>query len=228
MLTAGQWVGALALLKAVDVAARGPQQLSPLLHALSLALLVAGGAGLLLCHRAGWVAVLVAGVALATDYPLDLRRQHLVLLIAICLGALASRTVAERLVVWRVLLRSLYGVAALAKVNESFLGGDVLATALAGAPLGARLLPGAVPLVVLGVLVIAAEALLAVTPWVARWRRPGTALAAVLHGAALPLLATSASVGLRLLVFGGLAVVLHAASAGLLQVGPVDGEGRRD
>ena len=126
----------------------------------------------------------------------------------------------ERLLLWRVQLTALYGIAALAKVNESFLGGDVLARGVIAAPLWSALLPPppVVVLVLAGIALIATEALLAVTPWIPRLRRRGTYLAAGLHGLALPFMATSPLVGLRLVVFGGAAVLLHAASAGLVRV----------
>ena len=77
---------------------------------------------------------------------------------------------------------------------------------------------------VAGVGMIATEAVLAVAPWVPRLRRPGTAVAVSVHGVALVLATTSPLVGLRLLVFGGTAVLLHAASAGLVGVGGSAGE----
>lgn len=229
MLSADRIAGALILVKAVDVALRGPAELPALAWTAVLALWVAGGFALLAgqvrfaATRLCWAAVLVAGAGLAVDYPLDLRRQHLVLLMGVALGALVARDVAERLLLWRVQLTALYGVAALAKVNESFLGGDVLARGVVAAPLWSSLLspPPPVLLVLAGVGLIATEALLAVTPWVARLRRPGTVLAACLHSVALLLASTSPLVALRLVVFGGTAVLLHAASAGL-----VSAEGR--
>ncbi len=221
MLNADRLGGALVLLKAVDVAVRGPVELPAPLWAAALAVWVAGGLGLLSgrATRACWAAVLLAGAGFAVDYPLELRRHHLVLLMAVALGAAVARDRAERLLLWRVELSTLYGVAALAKVNESFLGGDVLARGVVAAPLWSALLPPP-PLALLllaGVALIATEAALAVTPWVPWLRRPGTAVAAVLHGAALLLATTSPLVGLRLLVFGGTAVLLHAASADLLR-----------
>jgi hypothetical protein len=222
VLNADRLGGALVLIKAVDVAVRGPVELPAPLWAAALAVWVAGGLGLLSgrAARPFWAAVLVAGAGFAVDYPLELRRHHLVLLLAVALGAAVARDRAERLLLWRVELSTLYGVAALAKVNESFLGGDVLARGVVAAPVWSALLPPP-PLALLllaGVGLIAAEAALAVTPWVPRLRRPGAAVAAVLHGAALPLAATSPLVGLRLLVFGGTAVLLHAASAELVRV----------
>ena len=220
MLSADRLGGALVLLKAVDVAVRGPVGLPAPLWAAALTVWVAGGVGLLTGRspRPCWAAVLVAGAGFAVDYPLELRRHHLVLLMAVALGAAVARDRTERLLLWRVELSTLYGVAALAKVNESFLGGDVLARGVVAAPVWSALLPPP-PLALLllaGVGLIATEAVLAVTPWVPRLRRPGTAVAAGLHGVALVLATTSPLVGLRLLVFGGTAVLLHAASAGLL------------
>lgn len=224
MLSADRVLGALVLLKAVDVALRGPAALGTAGWAVVLLLWVAAGAGLL-SGRVGprgshgcWVLVLLAGAAIAYDYPLELRRHHLVLLMAIALGALVARTEGERLLLWRVQLTALYGAAALAKVNESFLGGDVLARGVVAAPLWSSLLPPP-PLALLllaGIALITTEALLAVTPWVPRLRVAGTALAAGFHLTALLLASTGPLVALRLVVFGGAAVLLHAASAGLL------------
>lgn len=224
MLSADRVGGALVLLKAVDVLVRGPVELPIPVWAAALAVWVASGLGLLSGRRprACWAAVVVAGAAFAVDYPLELRRHHLVLLLAVALGAAVARDHTERLLLWRVELSALYGVAALAKVNESFLGGDVLTRGVVAAPVWSALLPPP-PLALLllaGLALIATEAALAVTPWVGRLRRPGTAVAAVLHGVALLLATTSPLVGLRLLVFGGTAVLLHAASAGLLESGP--------
>lgn len=140
MLTADRLLGALVVLKAVDVVARGPEALPGRLWA--TVLLVWTGAGLALLSgrpglsRAGWAAVVVAGAGLAVDLPLELRRQHLVLLIGVALAAVVARDRAERLLLWRVQLLGLYGTAALAKLNESFLGGDVLTLVAAAGPLG--------------------------------------------------------------------------------------------
>ena len=222
MLNADRVGGALVLVKAVDVAVRGPVELPAPLWAVALAVWVAGGLGLLSgrAPRACWTAVVVAGAGFAVDYPLELRRHHLVLLMAVALGAAVARDRTERLLLWRVELSALYGVAALSKVNESFLGGDVLARGVVAAPVWSALLPPR-PLALLllaGVGLVVSEAALAVAPWVPRLRRPGTAVAAALHGVALVLATTSPLVGLRLLVFGGTAVLLHAASAELLRV----------
>ena len=222
--TADRVVGALVLVKALDVVARGAGQLPAPLWAAVLVVFVTGGAGLLAgpgrrtTSRACWTAVLLGAAGIAADFPVDLRRQHLFLLMGVALGALVARGTAERLVLWRVQLSALYAIAALAKVNESFLGGDVLVRAVVAAPFWSALLPFPPPpvLVVAGVALIAVELLLAVTPWVPRLRRLGTALAAVLHGAVLVLVSTDPLVAGRLLVFGGLAVLLHAASAGLV------------
>lgn len=221
MLSADRLGGALVLVKAVDVAVRGAVGLPAPLWAAALAVWVVAGVGLVGRRRprACWAAVVVAGAGFAVDYPLELRRHHLVLLMAVALGAAVARNRSERLLLWRVELSTLYGVAALAKVNESFLGGDVLYRGVVAAPLWSALLPPP-PLALLllaGVGLIATEALLAVTPWVPRLRVPGTVVAGALHAVALPLAATAPLVGLRLLVFGGTAVLLHAASAGLVQ-----------
>lgn len=71
-------------------------------------------------------------------------------------------------------------------------------------------------LLVLGAVTVLLEAALAVTPWVPRLRVAGTALAVLLHLGALVALSVDPLVGLRLLFLGGLAIALHAASAGLL------------
>lgn len=68
-----------------------------------------------------------------------------------------------------------------------------------------------------GVLLVVVELALAVTPWVPRLRVAGTVLAAGFHLAAVPLVGVEPVVALRLVVFGGLAVLLHAASAGLVE-----------
>jgi len=80
-----------------------------------------------------------------------------------------------------------------------------------------------------GLALLATEAALAVTPWVPRLRRPGTVAAACFHAAAVPLVATTPLVGLRLVIFGGTAVLLHAVSAGMLRVGsaPAGAHARR-
>lgn len=220
-------LGALVLLKGLDVALRGPQALAgPLRAAVLLGWLAAGGALLVgrlpsRWVRSAWGAVLLAGTALAVDYPLDLRRQHLFLLLGTALAAVVARDRAERLLLWRVQLTALYGVAALAKCNESFLGGDVLAVTLATGPLGAVVpAPPVLLLVSGGALLVAAEATLAAAPWLPGLRPAAVSLAAALHLAALVLASTSPSVGLRLVVFGGTAVVLCAASAGLLSADP--------
>jgi len=69
------------------------------------------------------------------------------------------------------------------------------------------------------------EVSLAVAPWVARLRRPGTALAVAFHSATLMLVTNDPLVGLRLVVFGGTAVLLHAASASLLKSDAAPTEG---
>ena len=218
MLTLDRAFGALVLIKAVDVVLRGPQALPPAAWAAALGLWILGGAGLLRgldTHRC-MAAVAIAGAAIAVDFPLELRRQHLVLLLGVAVVGVVARNAAERILLLRVQLTALYGVAALSKLNESYLGGTPLAAATAGGPLGTGLPP--LPLVLAASLVlVAVEVLLAVTPWVARLRVAGTAVAAALHGLALLLVTGGPLVTLRLLVFGGTAVALHAASAGLLQ-----------
>lgn len=160
--------------------------------------------------------MLVKAVDVALRGPTgQLRRQHLVLLMAVALGGVVARDDQELLLLWRVELSTLYGIAGLAKVNESFLGGGVLARAVAGAPLGGPV-PSPLLLVLAGLGVIAVEAFLAVTPWVPRLRRTGLAVAAGLHTLSLVLVGVSPLVALRLVVFGGTAVLLHATSAGLL------------
>lgn len=227
MLSADRVAGALVLVKSVDVVVRGPAHLPGAGWAVVLATFVAGGLGLLVgprstrMNRACWTAVLAGGVGLAVDLPLELRLQHLVLVLGVALAALVSRTEGERLLLWRVQLSALYGVAALAKLNETFLSGDVLSAAVVEAPLWSSLLP--VPplalLLLAGVGLIATEVTLAVTPWVARLRLSGTVLAVAFHGATLLLVTDTPLVGVRLVVFGGTAVLLHAASAGLLRSG---------
>jgi hypothetical protein len=226
VLSADRVLGALVVLKAVDVVVRGPAALPGPAWATVLLLWAAGGVALVrgpvqpTAMRVAWAAVLLGGAGLAADYPLELRRQHLVLLLALALVGVVARGDRERLLLWRVQLSALYGVSALAKLNESFLAGDVLAGAVVAAPLWSALLP-APPLLVLvlmGVALIVTEAVLAVTPWVPRLRRPGTALATAFHAAALLLVSTDPLVALRLVVFGGTAVLLHAASAGLFPV----------
>ncbi len=203
MLTAGRVVGALVLLKATDLLGAPP---------LVLAALVLGGV-LLLLGREGWLLVLAGGLGVLATAPVELRRQHLVLLVAVALVATVTRDDGERLLLWRTQLSALYGIAALAKLNEAYLSGTVLTLALRPS------LPLAV-VVALGVGLVAVEVLLVVTPWVPRLRRPGTAVAAALHGSALLVVAGGPAVTLRLLVFGGAAVLLHAVSAGLVPVRP--------
>jgi hypothetical protein len=234
MLTADRLAGGLVLLKAVDVVLRGPVALPGPLWAAAVTLLVAGGIALLTgraprgAARAGWAAVLLGGIAVAVDYPLELRRQHLVLLIAVALGALVARDDGERVLLWRVQLTALYGVAALAKLNESFLGGDVLARAVLDGPFWpSPLQPPALLLVLAGVGLIVTEGALAVTPWVAALRRPGTVVAALLHAVALLLVSAGPLVALRLFVFGGTAVLLHATSAGVVRPAPRPADSRQ-
>lgn len=214
MLTS-RLLGGLVLLKAVDVAERGPQALPTAGWLLVLA--VWAGSGLaLVAGRQAWAGVLVGGAGIAVDLPLELRRQHLVLLLGVALAALVAREAAERRLLWRLQLSTLYGTAALAKLNESVLGGDVLAGTLLTGPLG--VLPPTPVLLAAGVALVAVEAGLAVGVW----RAPVAALcvAAALHGSALVVASADPLVGLRLVVFGGTAVVLCAACAGLLPVSP--------
>lgn len=221
MLSAARVVGALVLVKAVDVVLRGPDALPAAAWVVALAVWVAGGLVLAAGRdvRVAWAAVLVGGLAFAVDLPLELRRQHLVLLMGVALAAAVAGEPRERLLLWRLQLTTLYGFAALAKANESFLGGDVLARTTAEGPLGASAVPSPVGLIAVSVAFVVVEVLLAVTPWVAGLRRFGTGVAAVLHTVGLVVASASPLVGLRLLVFGGVAVALHAASAGLLPAG---------
>ena len=216
MLTADRLLGTVVLLKAVDVALRGPQSLPGPLWATVLGLWVLAGTTLLTGRRPrpAWIAVVVAGAALAADYPLELRRQHLVLLIGLAVGAAVAADERERLLLWRVQLTALYGVAALAKLNESFLGGDVLAVTFLTGPL--EVLPPPVPLVLAGLVLVTTEAALAVLLWQPAHRRTSVVLAVGLHGTALLVASASPLVGLRLVVFGGAAVIACAACAGLL------------
>lgn len=207
MLTAAPVVGGLVLVKAVDVALRGPQTA---LWAVGLAAWVIGAA-LLLRDRHGWPYVLVGGLVLAYDAPIELLRQHLVLLVGVALVATVTRDDGERLLLWRTQLSALYGVAALAKLNEAYLSGTVLAEALR-VPLP---LPA---MIAVGLGLIATEVFLAAAPWLSRLRRPGTVLAAALHTVALVVVAGGPLVTLRLVVFGGLAVLLHAVSAGAVPI----------
>lgn len=204
MLTAGRVLGALVLLKVVDLGLSG----TPLLV---LTAWLLGSLLLLRDREAGWPVVLAAGVVIGATNPTELRRQHLVLLLGVALVATVTRDDGERLLLWRSQLSALYGIAVLARLNEAFLSGTVLAEALR--------VPLPLPvLLALGVGLVAVEALLAVTPWVARLRRAGVAVAAALHVAALLLVVGGGLVTLRLLVFGGGAVLLHAVSAGLVPV----------
>ncbi len=223
MLSADRVAGGLVLLKAVDVVLRGPGAPPLVVWAAAVSAFV-GAAVVLLVGRGSrgtWAVLAVATAAVCVDAPVELRRQHLVLLAGVALAATVARDERERLLLWRFQLTALYGTAAAAKLNETFLGGDVLAVALRDGPLPVVRSTGV--LLAAGVVVVAVEAALAVTPWVARLRVPGTALAALLHVAALPALASDPFVGLRLLFFGGTAVLLHAASAGLVRPGPRSG-----
>lgn len=220
MLTAGRIVGALVLLKDVDVVARGPAQ-QPVAWALAVGLLAAGG-GLLVAgrERPAWALVLGGCLAAAVDLPAELIWQHTVLLALVALTAAVSRDDAERLLLWRVQVSALYGVAALAKLNEPYLAGTVLGAAGQDAPLGTGLLtlPPLAVLVAASVGLVAVELVLAAAPWVPRLAAPALVLAAAFHVAAVPLAGASPAVALRLVVFGGTSVVLLAAATGRLPV----------
>ena len=219
MLSFPKVVGALVLVKSVDVALRGPGELGAATWAPVLALWVAGGVALATgrSSRAPWAVVLVGGAALAVDAPLELRRQHLVLLLGVAVAGAVTSDAAERLLLWRTQLSALYAFAAVAKLNETFLSGTVLAGALSGGPVPLPRLPLLV-LVLAGLLLIAVEVLLAATPWVLQ--RGGLVVAAALHGTALLVIGGGPLVTLRLLVFGGTAVALHAVAAGAVPVRP--------
>lgn len=213
MLTGPRLLGGLVLLKTVDVLARGPVTAAPLWAVGAVLLAAAGGALLAGCDRAGWVLVVAGAVVTSVDAPVELRRQHLVLLALVAVAALVSRTAHERQLLWSVQLSALYGVAALAKLNEPYLSGTVLAAALREAPFGAGLL-GVPPLpVVLAASagLVLTEVLLALTPWVPRLRRAGLATGALFHAAAVPMAGHEPLVALRLVVFGGTSLVLLAA-----------------
>lgn len=224
MLTFPRVIGALVLLKAVDVALRGPGELPPVAWAAALGLWLAGGAALTIGRtgRTPWAAVLVAGLALAADVPLELRRQHLVLLVGVALVGAVTTDDGERLLLWRLQLSALYAFAAVAKLNETFLSGSVLAGALTGGPVPLPRLPLLV-LVLLGVLLIAVEVLLAASPWVLQ--RVGLLVAVALHGTALLVIGGGPLVTLRLVVFGGTAVALHAVAAGTVPTEVADPPG---
>ena len=219
MLTFPRVIGALVLLKAVDVVLRGPAELPPAAWGAALALWAGGGAALAAgrTSRASWAAVLVAGLALSADLPLELRRQHLVLLMGVALVGAVTFDAEERLLLWRTQLSVLYAFAAVAKLNETFLSGSVLAGALTGGPVPLPRLP-LLALVLAGLLLIAVEVLLAASPWVLQ--RVGLVVAAALHGTALLVIGGGPLVTLRLLVFGGTAVALHAVAAGAVPVRP--------
>lgn len=223
MLTASRLLAGVVLLKAVDVAVRGPSALPTAGWAASLALWVAGGLALLLPGgsrtraRTAWAAVLVGGAGLAVDLPLELRRQHLFLLLGVALVGVVARDDGELVLLWRLQLTTLYGVAALAKANETFLGGDVLALALATGPLAPLGPPGTGLLISAGVVLVVTEAGLAVAVWLPRLRSAAVGVAGALHAGALVIASADPLVGLRLVVFGGAAVVLCAACAGRLR-----------
>lgn len=220
MLTAGRLLGGLVLLKAVDVVARGSVTSRPLWAAGALLLVAAGATLVAWRERPGWALLLAGAVVTAVDAPVELRRQHLVLLALTALAALVARTERERRLLWGVQLSTLYGVAALAKVNEPFLSGTVLAAAVAGAPFGTGLL-GLPPLplvLVAAVGLVLTEVVLAVTPWVRRLHRPGLTVAAGFHALAVPLAGYEPLVALRITVFGGTSLVLLAAVTGRLRL----------
>ena len=212
MLTFPRLLGVLVLVKALDVALRDGSLPA-------LAVWGAAGVALLLGRdgRLWWAVLLVGGAGLAADLPLDLRRQHLVLLMGVALVGAATARGDERLLLWRLQLTALYGFAAVAKLNETFLSGTVLAAALEGGPVPLPRLPVPV-LVALGVALVAVEVLLAVTPWVLQ--RAGVLLAAAFHGTALLVVGGGPLVTLRLVVFGGTAVLLHAVVAGVVPLRP--------
>lgn len=214
MLTAQRALGAIVLVKAVDLAERGATDLPGALWLLALLVWVVGGLALLAAPgRLPWALVAASGAALALDSPVDLRRQHLVLLIGLAVAAAVAADDRERLLLWRTQLTALYGFAVLAKLNESFLAGNVLARDVVDAPLWSGLLPTPGPwvLVAASAALVLAELSLGVALWVPRLHRAGLVLAVLLHGGALLLVPTSALVALRLVVFGGAAVVAYAA-----------------
>ena len=199
------------LLKAVDLVLTDVTPLAVVPWTVAGALLLLGRD-----RAVVWAVLLGSAVGVCVDARVELTWQHTVLLAFVALAALVARDATERLLLWRVQVSVLYGVAALAKVNESFLGGGVLAVSLRDGPLGA--FPGPSLLVAMSVAVVASEAALAVSPWVARLRRPALLLGVLLHGGALVLLPPAPLVGLRLVFFGGLGVVLLAGSAGVVRV----------
>jgi hypothetical protein len=216
VLTLPRVVGALAVLKAADVALRGPLTTT---SALAAAVLAAGGAALVAGRgRAAWAVVLAGAVLSVVDLPFDLVRQHVVLLGLVALVLIVARDDGERLLLLRVQVSALYGVAALAKLNEPYLAGTVIGAAVADAPSGTGavgVLP--LPVLVVGSLgLIAAEVLLAVTPWLPRLHTAGLLTAVGFHISAVPLAGHEPLVALRLLVFGGLSLALVAAVTGRL------------
>jgi len=214
VLTVQRALGAVVLVKAVDLAERGATDLADPLRLLALLVWVAGGVALVLAPgRVPWSLVALSGAALALDSPLDLRRQHLVLLIGLAVAAAVAADDRERLLLWRTQLTALYGFAVLAKLNESFLAGNVLARDVVDAPLWEGLLPTPGPwsLVAASAALVLVELALAVALWVPRLHRAGLVLALVVHGGALLLVPTSPLVALRLVVFGGAAVLAYAA-----------------
>ena len=218
MLNAPGLLGVLVLLKVVDVLARGAVTAEPLWAAGALLLAGAGGALLGGHERPGWLLLVAGAVLTCFDAPVELRRQHLVLLALVALAALLARTSGERRLLWSVQLSALYGVAALAKLNEPYLSGTVLAAAVQDAPFGAGLL-GVPPLAVLLVAscgLVLTETLLALTPWLRRLHGPGLAVAVLFHAAAVPLAGYEPLVALRLTVFGGTSLVLLMAVTGRL------------
>jgi hypothetical protein len=216
VLTLGRVVAVLVAVKAVDVAARGALALPAALWVLSLALLLTGAAVLAFGRETvGWAGVLAGCVLAAVDFPGDLRRQHLVLLLAVAAVGLVARDDGERLLLLRVQVSALYGTAALAKLNASFLGGDVLGLAVRDAPFGTGLLGvPPTPVLLAGSLgLVAVEALLAAAPWWRRLHLPALLLA-------LPVAGVDAGVTLRLVVFGGTSMALLCAVTGRLRLAP--------
>lgn len=214
MLSAQRLLGVIVLIKSVDLLQRGPMNLAGPVWALVLAGWVLGGLALAAApSRAWWALIALSGAALCYDSPLELRRQHMVLLIGLALAAVLASGAGERTLLWRTQLTALYGFAVLAKLNESFLAGNVLARDIIDGPVWSGFLgtPGPWLLIAASVAVVATELALAVALWVPRLHRIGLGLAVLVHGGALLLLTTSPLVALRLVVFGGAAVITYAA-----------------
>ena len=218
MLTAGRLLGGLVLLKTVDVVARGAVSSTLLWVAGALLLAGAGAALVARRERPGWALLLAGAVVTAVDAPVELRRQHLVLLGLVALAALVARTDGERRLLWSVQVSALYGIAAAAKLQETYLSGTVIAAAVAGAPFGTGLV-GVPPLplaVAASAGLVLTEVLLALVPWVERLQRVGLAVAGAFHALAVPLAGYEPLVALRLTVFGGASLVLLLSVTGRL------------